>query len=96
MLERITSRSQGFVRGGLALLLFLVLGPSLMAQGIGELKGTVTDSSGAPVAFALVTTTSADSGYVLPTVTGMDGTYRLTIPIKNDIPVRVDLTWRPI
>jgi hypothetical protein len=31
-----------------------------------------------------------------PTVTGIDVTYRLAIPIKNDIPVRVDLTWRPM
>ena len=42
--------------------LFLIFAPSLMAQGRGELTGTVTDRAGAPMAFAMVTTTSVDTG----------------------------------
>ena len=36
-------------------LLFLISTPSLTAQGTGELMGTVTDRTGAPLAFAMVT-----------------------------------------
>ena len=39
-------------------LLLLISTPSLTAQGTGELMGTVTDRTGAPLAFAMVTTTS--------------------------------------
>ena len=38
--------------------LFLISTPSLMAQGTGELMGTVTDRTGAPLGFAMVTMTS--------------------------------------
>lgn len=42
--------------------------------------GTVTDRTGAPLAFAMVTTTSVDTGRMLPAATGMDGTYRFKLP----------------
>ncbi len=45
----------------------------------GELTGTVTDSSGSPVAFALVTATRADTGVTLPAVAGTDGNYWLRL-----------------
>jgi len=51
-----------------------------MAQGRGKLIGTVTDPNGTPVAFAMVTTTSLDTGQALPAATGMDGTYRFSLP----------------
>jgi hypothetical protein len=54
-----------------------------MAQVMGELTGTVTDPVGTPVAFALVTTTSVETGQVLPAATGMDGTYRLSLSSGN-------------
>ena len=64
-------------------LLFLISTPSLTAQGTGELMGTVTDRTGAPLAFAMVTTTSVDTGRMLPAATGMDGTYRFNLPPGN-------------
>jgi len=63
--------------------LFLISTPSLTAQGTGELMGTVTDRTGAPLAFAMVTTTSVDTGRMLPAATGMDGTYRFRLPPGN-------------
>jgi hypothetical protein len=64
-------------------LLFLISTPSLTAQGTGELIGTVTDATGAPLAFAMVTTTSVDTGRMLPAATAMDGTYRFRLPPGN-------------
>ena len=61
-------------------LLFLISTPSLTAQGTGELMGTVTDRTGAPLAFAMVRTTSVDTGLMLPAATGVDGTYRFKLP----------------
>jgi hypothetical protein len=49
----------------------------------GALRGTVTDPTGAPVAFALVTTTSLDTGQVQPAATGTDGTYKFSLPPGN-------------
>ena len=65
--------------------LFVTLAPSLMAQtdGTGALTGTVTDPTGAPVAFAMVTTTSVDTGQVRPAATGTDGTYKFSLPPGN-------------
>jgi hypothetical protein len=54
-----------------------------MAQGTGELTGTVIDPSGAPVAFAMVTATSVDTGRVQPAATGTDGTYNFSLPPGN-------------
>jgi len=61
--------------------LFVILAPSLMAQtdGTGALTGTVIDPSGAPVAFAMVTATSMDTGQVQPSATGTDGTYNFSL-----------------
>ena len=61
----------------------LISVPSLTAQGTGELMGTVTDRTGAPLAFAMVTTTNVDTGRMLPAATGMDGRYRFTLPPGN-------------
>ena len=63
--------------------LFLISTPSLTAQGTGELMGTVTDRTGSPLAFANVTTTSVDTGRMLPAATGADGTYRFKLPPGN-------------
>ncbi|MFZ0961544.1 MAG: carboxypeptidase-like regulatory domain-containing protein [Terriglobia bacterium] len=63
--------------------LFILLAPSLMAQGTGGLIGTVTDPTGAPVAFAMVTATSEDTGQVQPAATTTDGTYRFRLPPGN-------------
>jgi hypothetical protein len=45
--------------------------------------GKVNDPAGAPVAFAMVTTASVESGYVAPGATGTDGTYRFSLPPGN-------------
>ena len=45
--------------------------------------GTVTDRTGAPLAFAMVTTTGVDTGRMLPAATGMDGMYRFNLPPGN-------------
>ena len=73
------------VRGLLVVYVFVTLASSLLAQtaGTGALTGTVTDPTGAPVAFALVTTTSVDTGQVQPAATGTDGTYRFSLPPGN-------------
>jgi len=63
--------------------LIVMLDPSLMAQALGELTGTVTDPTGTPVAFAFVTTTNVETGRALPAATGMDGIYKFTLPSGN-------------
>jgi len=63
--------------------LLVILEPSLRAEGTGALTGTVTDLAGIPVVFATVTTTSFDTGLVLPAATGTDGTYRFSLPPGN-------------
>jgi hypothetical protein len=63
--------------------LVLISTPSLTAQGTGELMGTVTDRMGAPLAFAMVTTTIVGTGRQLLAATGMDGTYRFNLPPGN-------------
>ncbi len=49
----------------------------------GALRGTVTDASGAPMAFAMVTATSVGTGRVQPAATGTDGTYKFSLPPGN-------------
>jgi hypothetical protein len=63
--------------------LIVVLAPSLMAQAVGELRGTVTDQAGTPVAFAFVTATNVETGRTLPAATAPDGSYRLGLPPGN-------------
>ena len=60
--------------------LIVAFPPLLMAQAVGELTGKVTDPAGTPVAFALVTTTSVETGRALPAATGTDGTYSVRLP----------------
>ena len=85
MLANIAHNWRACVGGLVVLCLFVTLTPSLMAQtnGTGALKGTVIDQSGAPVAFALVTTTSFETGQVRPAPTGTDGTYKFSLPPGN-------------
>jgi hypothetical protein len=80
MLANIARRSRTLLAGLAGAFLIITSAPSLMAQAMGELTGTVTDPAGTPVAFALVTTTSVETGQVLPAATGMDGTYRISLP----------------
>jgi hypothetical protein len=82
MLANTALNSRACVGGLVVLCLFVPLTPSLVAQpdGTGALKGTVTDPTGARVAFALVTTTSLDTGQMLPGATGTDGTYKFSLP----------------
>jgi hypothetical protein len=47
----------------------------LLAQGLGSINGTVTDSSGAVVAGAEVTATQAATGISTKTTTGREGTF---------------------
>jgi len=54
-----------------------------MAQGVGQLTGTVTDPSGAPLAFAMVTATRVETGWVLSAATSLAGTYRFNLPPGN-------------
>jgi hypothetical protein len=63
--------------------LILLSATLLMAQGVGELTGTVTDPTGAPAAFAMVTATNVETGRVLPSAAGPDGTYRFRLPPGN-------------
>jgi len=79
MLPDIQHRRQDCVTVLAGVFLFVISAPLLMAQGTGELTGTVVDPSGAPVAFAMVTATSADTGQVRPGATGTDGTYNFSL-----------------
>jgi hypothetical protein len=70
----------------LVICLFLRLVPSLIAQtsGMGVLTGRVVDSSGNPVANAIVTMTSVDNGQARSATTGTDGSYRFDeLPLGN-------------
>ena len=83
MLANITHRSRTCLAGCAGALLIIISVPSLMAQAMGELTGTVTDPAGTPVAFALVTATSMESGRALPAATAADGSYRLSLANGN-------------
>ncbi len=61
-----------------ALSAFLVFSPRASAQAVGEILGTVTDSSGAVVPNAKVTATRPATGISQSTITASGGTY--TIP----------------
>ena len=76
---------RGGVRSLVVVSLLVTLAPSLLAQtyGTGALTGTVSDPSGAPVAFAMVTATSVATGQERPAATGTDGTYRFGLPPGN-------------
>jgi hypothetical protein len=65
--------------------LLVISAPPLMAQadGRGALTGTVTDPSGAPVVFAIVTATSVDTCQTRPEVTETDGSYHFSLPPGN-------------
>ena len=82
MLTNTAHHRRGGVRGFVAVCLMATLGSPLMAQTdeSGALTGTVTDPSGAPVAFAMVTATSVATGQERPAATGTDGTYRVSLP----------------
>ena len=83
MLANIAHRSRTCLGGLAGAFLIVTSTPSLMAQAMGQLMGTVTDPAGGPLAFALVTTTSVETGHVLPAATGTDGTYRFGLPSGN-------------
>jgi hypothetical protein len=83
MLANIAHHRRACVAGLAGVCLFVILTPSLKAQGKGALIGTVTDPTGTPVAFALVTTTSVDTGQVLPAATQTNGTYKFSLPPGN-------------
>lgn len=76
---------RGLVKALVVVCLFVPSTTSLTAQmdSKGALTGRVTDPSGAPVAFALVTATSIDTDQVRPAATGTDGTYRFSLPPGN-------------
>src|ERR1700730_9156919 len=70
----------------LVICLFLRRLLSLIAQtsGMGVLTGRVVDSSGNPVANAIVTMTSVDNGQARSATTGTDGSYRFDeLPLGN-------------
>ena len=73
------------VSGLLAVCLFGMLTPSLVAQtaGISALTGTVTDASGGVVANATVTATSVESGQSQSVTTGPDGGFKLDLSPGN-------------
>src|ERR1039458_8092285 len=83
MLANIAYNKRACVAGLVGVCLIVSFVPALMAQGRGVLTGRVTDPTGDPVAFAVVTTTSVDTGKVLPAVTGTDGTYKFRLPSGN-------------
>jgi len=63
--------------------LIVISAPSLMAQAVGELTGTVTDPAGMPVAFAFVTATNLETGRARPAATAADGSYRFNLASGN-------------
>ena len=80
MLANIAHHRRACIAGLVGVCLFVILAPSLMAQGTGTLTGRLTDPSGDPVRFAMVTTTSVDTGQVLPAATGPYGIYKFSLP----------------
>ena len=83
MLAIIAHHRRACVADFVGVCLFVILAPSLMAQETGALTGRVTDPTGDPVAFAMLTTTSVDSGQVLPAATGTNGIYKFNLPPGN-------------
>src|SRR6266404_2397388 len=81
------------LRGTLAV--FVVLGtmgaPQASAQAVyGSIFGTVTDPSGAAVAGAKVTVTSATKGTTFDTTTNSDGNYSVTHLIPDIYNIRAE------
>ncbi|MFY9804540.1 MAG: TonB-dependent receptor [Candidatus Acidiferrales bacterium] len=68
---------KSFIRWALAACLLLGISSPLLAQSrnTGEIRGTVTDNSGAVVAGATVTLTNIDTGETKDFVTNQDGIY---------------------
>lgn len=62
---------------GISLCLALSVGLVAQTTEMGILTGKISDSSGAPVANATVTVTSAETGQTRGATTGIDGSYRL-------------------
>ena len=73
------------VSGLLAICLFGILAPSLIAQTAetGALTGRVTDASGGVVANATVTATSVETGQTQSATTGLDGGFKLDLSSGN-------------
>lgn len=82
-----------FSRSALVLLFALTLAapfvPSLRAQDVGSLQGTVTDPSGAAVGGAKVTATDLASSVPHVTTTGKDGGFNLTQLPPGDYRVQI-------
>ena len=72
--------------------LLLAFTASLMAQtsSTGALAGTVTDSTGAAIANATVTVTSADTAQVRNATTGPDGAYHVGFLPPGNYRVKFD------
>ena len=73
------------VFGVVVVYLMITMARPVTAQeaGTGALAGTVTDASGATVAFALVTATNLDTGKMRPEVTLTDGSYQISLTPGN-------------
>jgi len=76
----------------LVVCLLVPLSTSLMAQApeSGMLAGRITDSSGAAVANATVTATSAENGQTRSTRTREDGSYRLDSLPPGDYVLKIE------
>ena len=61
--------------GGMLLLVFMMAGPAMLAQGLAALSGTVTDPSGAVIPSAVVTATQASTGTATSVKTNASGEY---------------------
>ena len=83
MVANIVHGRSGQAGGLVGGLLIVVTTPLLMAQSAGQFRGTVTDTSGIPVPFAMITAMGMDSARLLSAVSGMDGTYRIAVPPGN-------------
>lgn len=76
--------SRPFLVSSFAVILAALFAPSLRAQDVGSLQGTVTDPSGAAVAEAKVTATDLSSSVSHSTTTEKNGAYSLTqLPPSN-------------
>ena len=72
--------------------LSIIFATALMAQtsATGALTGTVRDQSGAVIANATVTATSADTGQARTAMTGTDGTYKFNLLSPGNYRVRIE------
>jgi hypothetical protein len=76
----------------LLVVVLLISGINLMAQtaSTGALAGRITDTSGAVVPNATVTATSVDTGQVRTTMTGTDGTYKLSLLPPGNYELKIE------